>query len=61
MMHGIISGITLVSRVFLSTISNIKDVYYALIIASTLLLVLAGTIEAYISPMFVRLLIRSVN
>jgi uncharacterized membrane protein SpoIIM required for sporulation len=33
--------------------NHIRDVYFALIITSTLLLVLAGIIEAYISPMLI--------
>jgi uncharacterized membrane protein SpoIIM required for sporulation len=39
--------------------NKISEVYFALIITSTLLLMLAGTIEAYVSPMLLRILVSS--
>ena len=41
------------------SIKNLKDIYFSLIITSTLLLVLAGIIEAYVSPMLLRALINA--
>ena len=40
-------------------IDNIKHVYWGLIVVSILLLVLAGTIEAYVSPVLVKALLIS--